>query len=341
LNEIRGLLSEDRFAEAELRARRALDESPNDLKVEALLSTALLFQDKFVEALAHARSAVEHGPDSAEAHYVLSQALYSHRALDEALRESAAAIRLQGTPNLNHSYWHAWLTYESGDIETAEKLAVVGNAAWPADYGYAHLLSSIFTSTGRTKEAQEAVERGLSSAPDDPEMNYLHAYLLSNLRQHKDAAAAYKRFLELNPTDPELRDRVRAAWLITWPPTRLLIYHLENRTARLGWIVGLLLPAYVAAKAPYPSLSHICIALAVIISLARLSRGPLYVYMTGRTARMRGLCIFVDDCSIVAATAAVITRSMIGVWLAIACLVLAQVIFRVVIPYRVQRAAAA
>jgi len=89
------LLSEKRYAEAEVEYRKTIEYKPDEPKLHFSLGRVLALQNKIDEARANFEIAVHQNPEYTDAHYELAIALGLQHKIPEAVAEYRVAIKLQ------------------------------------------------------------------------------------------------------------------------------------------------------------------------------------------------------------------------------------------------------
>jgi len=164
--------------------------------------------------------AVELGPDLADTHVARGLACSLAKRFEEAHREFAAALELR-PDSFDACYFLARSHRAEGTMAEAARWFERACALRPEDYATRQLLSSVFTSLGRTEESKttqrlalELAEQHLERNPDDARALYLGAGALATLGDTGRARQWAKRAIAMDPDDSAVLYNVACAYAI-------------------------------------------------------------------------------------------------------------------------------
>ena len=153
------------------------------------------------------RTALRLGPDYAECHASRGFSASLSKRYEEADQEFRTALALN--PKLyDANYLYARSCFAQGRLEEAARLFEVTEQLRPEDQSLPGLLSGVYMSLGRTKDAEAALQRCLAAAernrritPDDPRPVYFGANALLLLGHRERALAWAAEALAMGPKE--------------------------------------------------------------------------------------------------------------------------------------------
>ena len=164
--------------------------------------------------------AVELGPDLADAHVARGLACSLAQRFDDAHREFATALELR-PDSFDACYFLARSHRAEGTMVEAARWFERACALRLEDYASRQLLSSVYTSLGRTEESKamqrqalELAEEQLQRNPDDARALYLAAGALATLGDTGRARQWAKRAVAMDPDDSAVLYNVACAYAI-------------------------------------------------------------------------------------------------------------------------------
>jgi tetratricopeptide (TPR) repeat protein len=158
--------AQQRYAEAEVLYRKAVEISPNDADYRNDLGKALSEQQKYGEAEVEHRKAVELSPGDARHHDKLGEALRGQKKYGEAEIECRKAVELY--PNYD---------------------------------GYHNNLGASLYAQGKYEEAESEFSKAIELNPNYADYHYNLGLTLRHQGRLEEETAAYKRALEIDPNN--------------------------------------------------------------------------------------------------------------------------------------------
>ena len=171
---------------------------------ESYLGTTLLNEERFAEAAVHFRRAIELKTNYVEAHYRLGFALDKLERRDEAMAEYETVLKINPRFGIAHYNLGALLLGQhqpSNAIVHFEAALKIKPDYDPALLG----LGSARSELGRPREAIPYFEKALAINPGNPVAEFNYANALSDLEQYEEARARYEKALDLDPEFAEAR----------------------------------------------------------------------------------------------------------------------------------------
>lgn len=174
--------------------RRAVEASPEDVRVWGRLSRVLQAYGNPGEAQAKLEQAVEH-LDSPEAWRLLADFHRKARHTKEARKALEAAIARSSEPQEAFVFALADLLVEEGELERARE---VGQRL--SEPSYQHLLHGAITlKTGDAQQALEYLDAGLALWPDNSNAHYLAGLAALQLRDRRRAVTEFQEAVRIRP----------------------------------------------------------------------------------------------------------------------------------------------
>ncbi|RPI23148.1 MAG: tetratricopeptide repeat protein [Acidobacteria bacterium] len=195
--------------------RRALQMSPNDVRVYHNLGVALAAKGSFSEAIDQYQKALAVDPEYSDSYVGWGFALSRSGRVDEAIPKLAKALELNPKDASAMSNLGAAML-ETGRIDQAvwySEKALEINASDPEARGN---LAVALAMSGRPTEAIPHFEQALAASPDSPGLHYNLGFALLETNQAEKAIAHLEKALTADPTSADLH------------------YHLANAYAASG-----------------------------------------------------------------------------------------------------------
>jgi tetratricopeptide (TPR) repeat protein len=194
-------------------ADRAIALDPQLAEALAARGQLLYVQNKYDEAIVLAKKALERKPDCDGAYRVLARALFSSGRFQEAADIADRAIEAAGD---DYNIFPPLLNSVSalGDKERARKLRERTVVALehqvelvPEDVRARSLLAASYADLGRSREAVAELEKAVAMRPKDPNTIYNAACSYGCLNMKEEALAMFRRAVEVGWSNPDWAQR--------------------------------------------------------------------------------------------------------------------------------------
>lgn len=245
------LFEQSRYDRAEIEARHALADDPDDAVAHALLAHCLVNLKQYPEATGEAERAIAADPGLPIAHVAVALAAAHRRRYPEAKAAIAEAIRLDPANPEQYSLLAAILA-EQEQWRAALQAADTGLEYDPEHTGCTNIRAMALTRLGRQEEAAETLAGALARDPDNA---FSHANRGWSLLHERQPEAALHHFREALRLDPDL-DYARAGMIEAlkaryWLYRQILSYFLWlsrlSSQARWGVVIGLFVVQRIVA----------------------------------------------------------------------------------------------
>jgi tetratricopeptide (TPR) repeat protein len=196
------LLSQGKPVEAEAAWRELIRLNPNDPSGHSNLGTALSFQEKYAEAEAEYRAAIRLDPNSANHYYNFGAALSHQGKYTEAEAQFREAIRR----NPNYSQAHSDLgnalnqqkKYAEGEVEYRAAIQLDPSNPLPR-----FSLGLLLNYQKKYAEAEAQLREGIRLNPNNTQAYSDLGKALVSQKKYAEAEKEYRRAIWLNPTFAE------------------------------------------------------------------------------------------------------------------------------------------
>jgi len=186
-------------AEAEKRARKALEIEPNHLPSRAVLCMAMEWQKRIAEAVTECQAVVEADPAYATGHAYLAEALADQGNFEAARAAAQTAVDLEpDNPDALRNLGYAYDVF--GQYDTAlyhYQRALERNPNMP------HVLTAIgriFYVTGQTSNAIKTLDRVVAMDPQNADAYFQMAAVYQFIGEFDKASEALDKVIEFDPT---------------------------------------------------------------------------------------------------------------------------------------------
>lgn len=215
-------LSKSDYAEAAVRARRALAADPTSADAHDLLAQALCEMGRMEEAIAVAEEDLRQHPDSPQSHYLAGRAYLQLNKLEKARDHYEAALKIN--PGYVHAYYglatvcaklgkqdesaaHLRKFKELRDkisqvqldrVRTADALKTSQSVA-----GVFAMAGEVHLRHGDPYEAEKVLKRGVALCPSDTQCRAALVRLYRQQRRLRDAVETLGALAAIEPGKPE------------------------------------------------------------------------------------------------------------------------------------------
>ena len=187
-----------KHGEAEVEYRKATELSPGNAWHHDRLGNALREQKKYAEAEAECREAVKLQPDISGYHNNLAGVLHEQRKYVEAETEFRKAVELNSSDAMYHNNLGLTLSSQKkyAEAEAEFRRAIELNANHPR---YPHDLGESLYAQGKFKEAETAFRKAIELNPHNAGYQCNLGLSLRYQGRVEEATAAYRKALEIDP----------------------------------------------------------------------------------------------------------------------------------------------
>lgn len=192
------LIAKRKLGEALVKARAAVEKSPNDLTAKRSLANLSLEAGGYAESEKQYREILKKQPDDADAHNGLGLALLRQGKLQEAARELGVAVRLKPDDSQMHSNLAGSLM-QMGRVEEAVREYREALRIKP-DLFEAHAnLASILGRQGKFDEAAKEYRQAISINTNDARTHSDFGVVLLQMNQSDEAIKEFQQAVKLDP----------------------------------------------------------------------------------------------------------------------------------------------
>ncbi|MGQ0722910.1 MAG: tetratricopeptide repeat protein [Candidatus Eiseniibacteriota bacterium] len=199
---------------AEPLYRQALDGGGTFPEAHAGLGLLLLRAGRIEEARAEIAQALREKDDLWDAHYAKALLLIRDTRLEEAKQVLSKGAKKKGLKDgedrFHHGMAHWYLV--QGNLENAEKEALLATTLNPSEVDYVELLADIYARRGQPGLAIQSYEKVLDTPGAEPSAPFYHQLgkLFEEIREPNEALRRYQEAVKIDSTfAPALRDMGR------------------------------------------------------------------------------------------------------------------------------------
>lgn len=205
-NLARSLFQQSKFGDAELQFRKAVELSPDTAMYHDRVGEVLRWQKKFTDAEAECSKAIELDANYASYHFTLANVLNDQKKYPEAEAEYHKAVELAPNEIIYHNSLAGNLSnqkkYAAAEAEYRKVVQLNPNEA---DY-HNELGNSLFMQQ-RYKDAETQFRNAVDLSNNSKEYHYNLGASLRAQNRAEEAATEYRRALEIDPN----YDKAKAA----------------------------------------------------------------------------------------------------------------------------------